>query len=595
MVKNSVKNKIIITFCVIITLSLAISGGVAYRYCFNILKNQLLNDEIIKINSTARHMDYIVDDIKKFALLIMVDGNIQKYLKMSDNNFFEINYMKSRIKDMLSSLEVQRDYIINMVLIKGESMIFSKAQLMVYLDEHYYAEKIKEAWYTDFVKSGVTSGFSSPYDLPTYDLRSKEGASSTVKSLPYIVYIKDISNPNKVLGQLIINLKFSYFEDYFIADSKENSDFVWADSHNNVLFSKNPSGAIKDFQEIIKTIEDSVPEDTGYLALENGYLIFDRTMKEGWTICSFINNDHIYKATQYLIYFFLLYTVAILVFTVTIILPIITGITRPISAMTKAMKAVGEGNMDVQIEVKGKDELGVLAKGFNKMLASLKDYLNKTVEYEKDKKKIEFSLLLAQINPHFIYNTLHTIIYMAQKSQNYDIVNMVKSFIAVLQDAVKLNKQGLITSLRNEISIVKEYLTIQQYRYRDRFTVEWFVDESLLDCNVPRTIIQPIVENSILHGILPLNRKGIIKIFVEKSDNNILITIMDNGTGMEQEFIDSLLNSDENVLLKGEMRSIGVNNVLGRIKYICGEQYGIDIKSEKDAFTKFIIKLPANL
>ena len=159
MIRNSVRNKIIVTFCLIVAFSLIISGGVAYRYCFNILQNQSIKDEMIKTNGTTRHMNYITDDIWKFALTIMLDNNVQNYLKLDNLNYFDLSNLRSRIKDELSKLEVQRDYVLDIVLIKGEDMIFSRAQLDVYLDVDYYAGRLKEPWYTDFASKNVSSLF----------------------------------------------------------------------------------------------------------------------------------------------------------------------------------------------------------------------------------------------------------------------------------------------------------------------------------------------------------------------------------------------------------------------------------------------------
>jgi len=259
------------------------------------------------------------------------------------------------------------------------------------------------------------------------------------------------------------------------------------------------------------------------------------------------------------------------------------------------MKQVSLGNMEVSIEVKSNDELKVLGDGFNQMLYKLKANIKKTVAYEKDKRDIELSLLLAQINPHFIYNTLHTVIYMANRTKNQDIVDMVKSFIAVLQDNVRISEEGLMTSLHNELEAVRQYLNIQQYRYNNRFNAVWDIDEQLLDCKIPRTILQPIVENSLLHGILQGSEKGIICIKVEADGENLLITIEDNGIGIEKESIDRIFSGTEDTEHMGKMRSIGMPNVLKRIRYICGEDYGFEIQSEKNKYTRFLIKLPKNL
>jgi two-component system sensor histidine kinase YesM len=206
---------------------------------------------------------------------------------------------------------------------------------------------------------------------------------------------------------------------------------------------------------------------------------------------------------------------------------------------------------------------------------------------------------MAQINPHFIYNTLHTIIYMAKKIEATDIVDMTRSFISVLHDAVKISDGRLFVSLKQELDVVDKYLIIQKYRYRDRFAVEYELDESLDDCLVPKTILQPLVENSLLHGILPTAKAGRIKISTIAGNESMTIQIEDDGAGMSREAIDKLMNENQDMQASAihtdnAMRSIGLPNVHQRIQYLCGEKYGLAIDSEPGRFTRISISLPIN-
>ena len=587
MIRNSIKSKIIVTFCLIVAFSLLISGGVAYYYCFNLLQAQFLKDETINLSKTARQIEYISDDIHKFALNIALDGDVQSYLKSERVSGYEKYSQMQTTQNKISALEVQRDYMFNIVLVKQNELIISKSQNKNGLDETNYKEVMKQPWYGEISFKESNSVFSGSYVL--------ELTNGTEKVIPYIVNVRDVYSPDKRIGQLILNINYEYLKGYMDSDSKASDDYFWLDSKKDYLFQKDLSEKAISRDEVDKFVDMSGVGKSSSYKTANGYLIIDRSMKNGWILASYVLNTRILGKTQYLLYFFVIYTLIILVFTSLIILPIVFGITRPLSRLTKAMKQVSRGNMDVSIEVKGRDELKILGDGFNKMLASLKSYIDKTVEYEKEKRDIELSLLMAQINPHFIYNTLHTVIYMANRTKNQDIVDMVKSLIAVLQDTVRISEEGLFTSLRNEFEAVRQYLNIQQYRYNGRFTVTWDIDQELLECKVPRTILQPIVENSLLHGILQGSGKGVISIKAKSNGADMLIFIEDDGTGIEKAVIEKILNSEDNAYLKGKMHSIGMPNVLKRIKYICGENYGFDIVSVKNEYTRFIIKLPQNL
>lgn len=572
------------TFCLILTVSLMVSGGVAYYYCANLLQTQFLKEETVNLNRTARQIEYISDDIHKFAVNIALDSNIQSYLKSNLSAGYEKYSQIQRTRNIISALEVQRDYMFNIVLVKGEELLVSKSQSKEGLDETNYKELLKGDWFKQLKLKDMNALFSRAYEIK---LLRKE-----VKIIPYIVNVRDLSNPDRVLGQLILNTNYDYLKSYIEPDSNISDGYFWIDSDGSYLFEKNASRKEIGSDEIASLVQKTEAGTANSYKIKNGYFIVDKSMKSGWMLASYISNSKVLKKTEYIIYFFILYTFIILAFSGIIIMPIVFGITRPLSRLTKVMKQVSEGDMDVAIEVKGSDELLVLADGFNKMLRSLKGYIRKTVEYEKEKRDIELNLLLAQINPHFIYNTLHTVIYMANRTENHHIADMVKSFIAVLQDAVRISEEGLVTSLQQELEVVRQYVNIQQYRYGNRFNVVWDIDERLLDCKIPRTILQPIVENALLHGILPENTVGNILIKVAPLDEDMLITIEDNGVGMDEEVIEKILGNSEDIGSAGKMRKIGMSNVIKRIRYICGENYGFEIQSKKNEYTRFIIKLP---
>lgn len=337
---------------------------------------------------------------------------------------------------------------------------------------------------------------------------------------------------------------------------------------------------------------NGTPSGSRIFSCSKGYLIINKDKNNGWTFVSFLAYSNIYKKVSGILCLYFFFTFIILVLSILVILPTIHRITRPLVELADAMGKVSDGNLNSTLRVSTDDEVGQLAIIFNKMLCDMKNYIHQTVNYEKEKRNIELNLLVAQINPHFIYNTLNTVIYMASKEKANDIVDMVKSFIAVLHDAVKINGDILLTEISLELHVLRQYLNIQKYRYQNRFQVVWDIDESLLSCKIPRTILQPVVENSLLHGILPSERDGVIKISVLNRGGDIALVVEDNGVGMDGEAISRILAGNGTEKAEGGMRSIGVYNVSERIKYICGESYGIRIESEKEKYTRFTIIVP---
>jgi len=271
---------------------------------------------------------------------------------------------------------------------------------------------------------------------------------------------------------------------------------------------------------------------------------------------------------------------------------LIFNFTKPITNLNIAMKAVSEGNLDTEVIIKSGDELETLGIGFNQMVKDLKKYIHESLKNEKAKKEIEYELLISQINPHFIYNTLNTVIYYARKQGNDDIVNLMSSFINILQDAVRINENGVMATLVSEIEIVEHYVKIQKYKYINRFDLIWDVDESLKGKSIPRTLIQPLVENALIHGVLLKEDKGIIKITVKQSEGRLEILVYDNGIGIKKETLDRLTRASSITKSETKMRSIGIPNIIERIRYIYGEGFGVQIESSEGEWTEIKVILP---
>jgi two-component system sensor histidine kinase YesM len=184
---------------------------------------------------------------------------------------------------------------------------------------------------------------------------------------------------------------------------------------------------------------------------------------------------------------------------------------------------------------------------------------------------------------------------MAKKKGDDDIVDMTTSFIGVLQDIVRISDDGLTSTVGQEIELLQQYLTIQHYRYGDRFVVNWHIGEGLDDVRVPRSVLQPIIENALGHGILPTPKPGIVDISIQRNGGTIVVAIRDNGVGIDENRLRDILGAESGRSSSGGMRSIGLRNVNERIKYICGEEFGLAIESSVGEYTRVVLTLPSDL
>ncbi len=263
--------------------------------------------------------------------------------------------------------------------------------------------------------------------------------------------------------------------------------------------------------------------------------------------------------------------------------------TKPLVQMSRAIWQMGVGNFDYKISMKRNDEFGRVAGEFNRMSGLIKDLFQKLNEANEKKRESDFQALMSQVNPHFLYNTLNSIDIMVDASSKQDVHNAMEMLINLLK--YSLNKEGRMSTLEDEFHYIRNYITLQKIRYGNRFEFDIMEPGELSGVKILKLILQPLVENSIFHGLNPLiGRKGYLKIEAWKDKKDLLIKVSDNGVGIPEEALNQVL-SGEKVYRSSSSTGIGLVNVHERIQLYYGEEYGLTVKSILDAGTEIIIKV----
>jgi two-component system sensor histidine kinase YesM len=314
-------------------------------------------------------------------------------------------------------------------------------------------------------------------------------------------------------------------------------------------------------------------------------------MKDQWKVVSVRSKEILLQKVDFIFYFITGVSLLSIVLIMLIVTPIIVNLSKPISSLTKAMKRVSQGDLQTVVSIKSKDEFQMLGEGFNRMVSELRKSIDKSIEDEQIKQRLQMDLLLSQINPHFIYNTLNTVIYMGQREGNKDIVKIVGSFISLLQDTIRTGEDGYFATIIEEVEQVSNYIVIQNYRYPNRFHLDWQVDHRALDEIVPRTIIQPLVENAIIHGVIPADEFGSIVIRISLGNQFVTIEVEDDGMGMPADQLEDL-KWGQDLFDSTGMKSIGLANVRDRMLHTYGEHATLTIDSELNKGTKISIQIP---
>ena len=402
---------------------------------------------------------------------------------------------------------------------------------------------------------------------------------------------------SSVNGWVYISVNTSIITNYLENYTQEADSELYVVINDTIYLYKNKE--LKEVSQKFTTIKSDTAEynkDITYYTIkdENGLtrtIVCYTSNLKGWYIAQSLSSEQLIfqKEAYFPLFLFIIGLLLSLGFILTYTFN--KMINKPISKINKKIFEISAGDFSKNPSIESSDEIGTIGKGINILSQDVLDLIESRVADEKQKKELEFRVLQSQINPHFLYNTLNSIKWMATIQNASGIPEMTTSLARLLRNIAKGTSQ-LIT-IKEELDLLKDYITIQQYRYGGTITVNYNIrSEDLYDCHIIKFTLQPIVENAIFHGIEPKAIEGIIDINITSTSNNTInIEIIDNGVGMNEDKIKELLTSKETTS-KTSFNNIGVSNVNERIKLTFGNEYGLNIKSEINEYTNMIITIP---
>lgn len=264
-------------------------------------------------------------------------------------------------------------------------------------------------------------------------------------------------------------------------------------------------------------------------------------------------------------------------------------INSPIVKMRKRMNAISQGDFTYDPSIEWDNELGEIGRGINHLSRNVVTLMENRLADEKKKQDLEYQMLQSQVNPHFLYNTLNSIKWMATIQGAAGIAEMTTSLSRLLKNITKGTKK--VIPLREELALLDDYFLIEQYRYGGSITLQKDIPEELCNNAIPRFTLQPLLENAIFHGIEPKGGAGTIHLEARCADGDVEITVTDDGIGMEEECIRKIF-SDEKAAPSGMFQQVGVLNVHKRIQFEFGESYGLTLISKPGVYTKAAVLLP---
>lgn len=518
-----------------------------------------------------------------------IDWSMEVYLrniiKLSDTIYYRViknaDLSKEYVNDKLSLLyNNNQGQIKNIVILSKDGKVLS-AFPAVRLQKITNIEK--EPWFGKTLNKPENIYFTTPHVQSMF--KSEESGNWVISmSRAVEVTIGDSTEQAVLLIELTYSginevLKGPFTDTNYVYLISSNGDIIWHPKFNLIS-----AGLINEDNLIIAKYGDGSYDEL------NGKMTTLKTVGyTGWKLVGVMKGSGI-SLNLIKTRLFIVFIIFLIVFIVAMINYYISfRITDPIRELEKSVKELEEGNLSTDIYMGGSYEIQHLSNSIQDMRNKIKKLMKDIVREHEEKRKSELNSLQAQINPHFLYNTLDIIVWQIENGKQSEAVHIVTALARFFR--LSLGKGKNIVTVEAEIEHVKNYLAIQYTRFKNKFNYEFDVDDDVLDLSSLKLSLQPLVENAVYHGCEFMDGDGLITVKAWKDKNDLYISVTDNGLGMTQEKIDMVL-SGKAVSNKSNGSGIGVKNVNERIKLYFGEEYGIKIESEPDEGTVITIHLP---
>lgn len=539
----------------------------------------------------------------------MTKERSEKYLNLSKRNFENhlrtmrmisdalyytaiknTDLAKESIGDEFNLLyEADKDNVVSIALYTEEGDLVSAVPLSY---EKPNVDVTSQSWFQAAAGQVENLHFSTPHVQNLFD--KTEEQYHWVISMSRAVELNYNGVPKQ--GVLLVDMNFSSLSQMFerVNFGKDSEYIYLCDGSGNIIYHPKQSliyaGLYEEDNEQVGALSDGT-----YIRKSGGkecINVVKTVSYTGWKLVSVIPMQG-YSVGMGKMPYLAIFIICLAILGVIIINQLVSGtITSPLIKLDNSVKEMENGNINPDIYIGGSREVEHLGRTLQASILTINRLMKEVVAEQELKRQSELDALQSQINPHFLYNTLDSVIWMIEGGQNEGAVYMIKELARLLR--ISISRGRTIISIKDEIRHASSYMNIQKFRYKNRFVVKFEIQEEILACCTVKLVVQPLLENAIYHGVQAMDEDGVILVRGTRDGDCVYLDVMDNGIGMTKKQIDSLLSGKKYAdgTEKSRGNGVGVNNVNNRIKIRFGEDYGLSFRSEPDEGTMARITLP---
>lgn len=566
----SIRKKMMVVFAVLITVTgigIASLFAIVFRYGYSSLSQIYLND----INEqTTNNLENNIQKIEDINVQILSSQVIQSQLKIVNEkclDSYDLAQCRQKIERELSNWALYASYVVSVSVISREGIEFA-------------VKKIETG--------GTQFGFAEDeiYEANGSSLWGITGEKNRICVAKAILDFDTM----KPAGYINIVYENSYLSDILANNSSKYSGASYVvNTHGRIMVANKEGYVGENFPVKLSGLRASNTSRYDMFSSTQAFYFVGNEMPNGWSLVQTVSVKEFNKEMNHLIVLAAGIVLLVLGISLGFVWYVTSRIAYPAKELMESMKTLAKDNEYPRVKIVSNDEIGMIGLEYNKMAENIETLIEKVYKMELTQKQAELEFLQMQINPHFLYNALDTISWMALAKGNMDVSEMTIALAELLRATIK--KESFIT-LREEMNTVKDYLLIQQERFGDKISAEYFVEEDAYSCMVPNFILQPVIENAIIHGLEPKIEKGKVSINISIQDEFLTFLVEDNGVGMdEKEILDLYKKCREN----NTKQSIGLKNVYRRLLLCYGEASMLKIESKKEQGTRISFLIPRNI
>ncbi|MEI3437138.1 MAG: sensor histidine kinase [Blautia sp.] len=580
---KSVRSALFAAISVMVLCAVVIVVAISLRFTrTSVFDNAVVYTRTI-VRQTNQNIDSYIDYMDNIVTMVSGSRDTQSFLYDKDEETLQISECRQRLVEQFRTILKSRNDIRNIGLIqKDGNRLFNNGGQQ----KNAYLDLDTQAWY----KNAITSNRSV--------LTSSHVQHVIRGERPWVITVsrgvRNFTGSGNREGVVFIDLNYSAISELCDQNSIGSKGYVFLlDQDGNVVYHPQQQQLYNELQTenidlVMNTDKETLMDGSG----DNARIYtISRSEKTGWTVVGCTNVAELLKDSKKARSIYVLVAAILVVVALVLSNFIARNITRPLQQLRDSMARVQEGDFGAaEVEVTSRNEVGSLTRSFNVMTSRIQELMKQNIYEQQQKRKSELKALQSQINPHFLYNTLDSIIWMAEGKKNEEVVVMTASLARLLRQSISNEEEQV--PIGQEVEYARSYLTIQKMRYKDKLEFQIQVDAQIMGVPIIKLVLQPLIENAIYHGLKYKEGKGLLIVRGYREGENAVLQIRDNGAGMDEQTLSHIFEKHK---VNYRSNGVGVYNVQKRLQLYYGMDYGITYSSKQGDGTTASIVIPMNV